>query len=98
MYGYDVDVDRFRALPPWRDPDFYIALAATVLALAPTDVRDWIAAHPLAVAPIVAYLLAKGYVRGEGAKALGIAVGGSRVTDVVDTQTQSHASDTGASA
>ncbi|HEX6956270.1 MAG TPA: hypothetical protein VF156_15455 [Agromyces sp.] len=71
----DLDLDKFKARRAWKQLSFYVALAPILLALLPTEARDWIAAHWQAVAassgPLVAWLIAQGYVRGQGAAAAG---------------------------
>lgn len=71
----DIDLDKFKARRGYKQPSFYVALAPILLVLLPTDVRDYLAAHWQAVAassgPLVAWLLAQGYVRGQGAAAAG---------------------------
>lgn len=71
----DIDIDTFKARRGWKQLSFWIALAPILLALLPTDARDWIATHWQAVAassgPLVAWLLSQGYVRGQGVASAG---------------------------
>lgn len=70
-----IDLDKFKAKPPTRDITFWVALAPVLLVLVPSDVRDWLAAHWKAVAaasgPLMVWLGAHGYLRGQGAGAAG---------------------------
>lgn len=79
---FEIDVDRFKVLKPWRDPAFWIAVAAAVLALLPTEARTWLHAHQEALVPVIAYLVINGAVRVAGVTALGRAVAGSKYVDV----------------
>lgn len=71
----DIDLDSFKARRAYKQLSFYVALAPILLALLPTEARDYIVAHWQAVAassgPLVAWLLAQGYVRGQGAASAG---------------------------
>ena len=86
---YEIDVDRFKVKPPWRDVSFYVALVwslALLGAIMFPDAAAWVDAHRVAlvaaVAPVVTWLLLHGYIRGKGVEALGAAVAGSRYVDV----------------
>lgn len=77
-----LDLDKFKASPPWKQASFWTALAASVLVMAPVVQQMWdgdrvaLAEALLALAgslPITAWMIAQGYVRGRGVAAAGVA-------------------------
>lgn len=78
MVTVDLDIDKFKVRPPWRDLSFWLAVLTSLPLLIPVVVDSWRArrvpdtALVLAgIAPITAWLLLHGYVRGEGVRAAG---------------------------
>lgn len=74
----DFDLDRFKAKPPWADLSFWLAVLTSVPMLIPLVLDAWhsravpdTGALAAAVAPITAWLLLHGYVRGKGVRAAG---------------------------
>lgn len=73
-----IDLDRFKALKPWRDITFYVALLATLPVLVPLVMAAWEsrifptgAQLGAAVAPITAWLVMHGIIRYGSVRAAG---------------------------
>lgn len=74
----DFDLDRFKAKPPLRDLSFWLAVLTALPLLVPLVIDAWrtrtvpdAGALTVAVAPITAWLVLHGYVRGKGVRAAG---------------------------
>lgn len=74
-----IDLDRFKARNPLLDLTFYAALLTTLAMLVPLIERAWrekaldAADIGASVAPLTAWLVLHGYVRGKGVEAAGVA-------------------------
>jgi hypothetical protein len=71
------DCDTFKAKNPLRDISFWVAVITSIPLLIPVVQDAWAnrrvdtTSVGLAIAPITAWLVAHGYVRGQGAAAYG---------------------------
>ena len=64
-------VERLKVKQPWRDIAFWAALTPILIAFAPGEVKAWISENEQALYPLIAWLVANGWIRKSSVRAAG---------------------------